>query len=258
MAKKIIISSLLFAGLISLSDLSAVAISTSENYVINSDSVNFVGGDSSSVSYELRGTGGEIATGQSSSDSYILNAGYQAMSGGSLSVTLPASSNISLAPDVDVQTGGQANSSPSWLVSGSSGYSLNLKKGATFAGEYGVVDGDSRQFILDYYSVVTYDWSVPEGYSAFGFSPEGDHVVTAYHDDGDSCGSGTGLGNCWQATGNPDLSDGDRDWPNRLVSRTTSQASNSETTINFRMEIPAGTYLADQFETSIFITILPQ
>jgi hypothetical protein len=58
----------------------AILAMDSNSYTVNTDSINFMGDEgSSSTSYKIYDTGGEIATGDSSSDSYEMRAGYRAM-----------------------------------------------------------------------------------------------------------------------------------------------------------------------------------
>jgi len=255
MEKKIVIIVLVSIVATAFLFRSALAVvSSSNSYSIGADSLNFIGGTASSSDYQLWETGGETSPGGSFSNNYILTAGYQRMTYGGISVDLPSSSTVVLTPNIDVQTGGQSNGSLSWSITTSGGgYYANLKKDSSFAGQYGVVDPFYRQFISDYYEDITYGWSVPDGYSVFGFSPEGDDIIDAYHDDGNSCGSGSGLGNCWQGPGDVDDDEG-HNWPDRSIALSTSPVTDSEFTLNFRLEIAAGTYLADEFEIDITIT----
>ena len=52
---------------------------SSSHYSLESDSLNFGGGYSTSTNYIQESTGGEVATGISSSTNYTMNAGYQQM-----------------------------------------------------------------------------------------------------------------------------------------------------------------------------------
>lgn len=62
-----------------LSGLNLAQGMSSETYQIQADSVNMGGGLQTSASYKLENSVGEIATGQSSSASYGIKSGYQAM-----------------------------------------------------------------------------------------------------------------------------------------------------------------------------------
>jgi hypothetical protein len=57
------------------------AIMSSDNYNIDADSINMGGSQSNSANYKMEDTVGEMGTGESASGSYIMKAGYQAMSG---------------------------------------------------------------------------------------------------------------------------------------------------------------------------------
>jgi len=64
--------------LIFLLPLKTLAMSSSD-YQINADSINFLGLDSASTNYNLNDTGGEVATGDSTSTHYQDRAGYWPM-----------------------------------------------------------------------------------------------------------------------------------------------------------------------------------
>ena len=74
---KLIISTIILTFIIPI--VSVGAAMSSSNYKINADSINIGGGQSSSTNYQMEDTIGEVATGDSDSDSYKTKAGYQAM-----------------------------------------------------------------------------------------------------------------------------------------------------------------------------------
>ncbi len=81
----------------------------SPSYRIESDSVNFAGGLSSSTNYALESTLGEIATGESGSTSFNLKAGYQQMTSSYIALTTPAS--VIMTPALSGIVGGESNGS---------------------------------------------------------------------------------------------------------------------------------------------------
>lgn len=94
---------------------------SSENYVINQDTINFGGTDrSGSASYYLDDTMGEVATGRSGSLSYLLGAGYREMIG----VQEPFIVLNVMAQDNDTKVSYTVfdNSNKSVTVSSSSGF----------------------------------------------------------------------------------------------------------------------------------------
>src|SRR5690606_22880981 len=70
----------------------------STSYKIQSDSINFGGGLSTSDSYTLESTMGEVATGDMSGDTFNLRAGYQQMTGSFISIT--AADAVVMTPSI--------------------------------------------------------------------------------------------------------------------------------------------------------------
>lgn len=70
-----------------------LAAMSSTDYYIYADSLDFGGGGATSTDYNLQGSiGGEVAPGISTSTSYQVNAGYQAMVRGGLTLSLNSNS----------------------------------------------------------------------------------------------------------------------------------------------------------------------
>lgn len=172
---------------------------SSDSYRIQQDSIN-IGGteDSTSTSYKLKDTAGEIATGKSSSDSYNLYAGYRQMNETYLSISSPA--NVTLTPAILGVTGGTGSSSAAWTIitDNPAGYSLTIKASsspALVSGAYSFADYTPAGANPDF------TWSVASIDSEFGFTPEGDDIVQKFRDNGDdSCNvvSGGDTANaCW-------------------------------------------------------------
>ena len=87
----------------------------SNNYTIQSDSINFGGGNSSSGSYMTEDTLGEAATGYSASANYLLHAGDQQNHFGGF-VSVSAASNVVLTPSIGGLSGGESNGSTTFTV----------------------------------------------------------------------------------------------------------------------------------------------
>lgn len=81
---------------------------TSGNYVLEADSMNFGGTRSTSASYALEDTGGEVATGPSNSTNNNLHAGFQQTTSTSISVSTST-------PSVSTAGSGSVGSSGSLL-----------------------------------------------------------------------------------------------------------------------------------------------
>lgn len=188
---------LFFILLFGLVDFARAYVMGSSNYRIESDSINTGGEDtSSSTSYQLKDTVGEVGTGLSSSASYIMHAGYRQMSEFSISISAP--DDIVLSPDISGATGGSGSGSAGWNVKtdNPAGYSLSIKASASPA-----LSSVSDSF-ADYTpsgADPDFNWSVVATDSEFGFSPEGNDIPQKYKDDGSSCNSGLNdtADKCW-------------------------------------------------------------
>lgn len=228
--------------------LVAAQVRESQNYQIQSDSVNVGGGLASSTNYSLESTGGEVGTGPSDSTSFSLRAGYQQMQEVFISITAPG--NVELAPSIPGLTGGTSNGSTTVTVTtdSASGYQLTIaaandpamQSGANTIADY--TPGGDPSFTF-----------VTGGSDAhFGFTPEGVDVVQRFLDNGsDTCNTGsadTALA-CWDGLSTsviPIASDTDANHPNGAT-----------TTVRFRVGIggsaaqPPGTYTATTTLTAL-------
>lgn len=234
-------------GLIPLVTFGYVASST--NYVLQSDSVNFGGNFSSSTSYRLEDTLGEIATGLYSSSTLIMSSGYQAMS---LDVYLAINSpsNPVMSAIINGVGGGVSNGSAVWRVETDNpvGYELSIRSNSTPA-----LTSNANSF-SDYapsYADPDFSWSTPATESRFGFSPEGDDLVSSFLDNGVSCGSGVLDTNdaCWVGFSTTD----------KIIARSSNPnyPTGASTTVKFRAEVgnkkaqPKGTYQANIIVTVV-------
>ena len=145
----------------------------SDNYQILFDSVDSGGGLGTSTGYTLESSIGEQATGDSTSTSYTLAAGYQqadtVIGGGSISISAP--SDVSLS-SISGLAGGTSKGTASWTVTtdNSSGYVLTIEATSTPA-----LRAPSGASFVDYVpatGVPDFVFTVGAASSTFGFSPE--------------------------------------------------------------------------------------
>lgn len=220
----------------------------SSSYQLQSDSINFGGGLSSSTNYSLESTAGEVASGDSDSTSYSLRAGYQQMQEVFLSITEAA--DVTLLPAIGGLTGGTSNGSTSVVVltDSPSGYEL------TIAAQSAPAMQNSPYTIADYVPVANpaadFTFTTTDPQAHFGFSPSGADIVTAFRDNGASCGVGS-LDNeltCWQGLSTTDIV---------VAQGVANQPSGATTTLNFRVGVGAtagvimGTYIATTTLTAV-------
>ncbi len=158
---------------------------SSSNYQIQSDSVNFAGGRSTSTNYVQESTAGEVGTGESTSSSYVLRAGYQQMQ--EVFLSLAGGADVTMSPNIPGITGGESNGSTTVtaLTDSPSGYQLTIEASASPA----MVSGANT--IADYVPVgVVPDllFTTAGADAHFAFSPFGSDVVTRFQTDGLDCG----------------------------------------------------------------------
>jgi hypothetical protein len=235
--------------ILSIISVSFAQVRTSSSYRLESDSVNFAGGLSSSTNFSLESTAGEVATGPSDSATYQLRAGYQQMQEVFLSMTDALA--LSMAPAIGGLTGGVSNGSTSVsvLTDSPAGYQLSIQASAAPAMRKGT------DTIADYVALAApaadFTFTTAATNAHFGFSPQGSDVVLAFRDNGAACGVGaldTALA-CWRglATSNILIAQGG---PNQPTGATT--------TINFRVGVGASApVIAGQYIATTTLTALP-
>lgn len=236
--------------LLCLLSISSAQVRTSSNYQLQSDSINFGGGLSTSSNYSLESTAGEVATGESTSTTYQLRAGYQQMQEVYLSMT--GAQSVMMMSDIGGISGGLSNGSTSVIVltDSPSGYSLTIEAEDSPAMQKGsdtIADYVPASFPNPDPSFVT----APTD-AHFGFTPEGDDIVSRFRDNGSgTCYVGsldTAL-TCWDGLSTTAIS---------IAQGGANQPNGATTTINFRLEIggdiavPAGVYVA-----TTTLTVIP-
>jgi hypothetical protein len=223
-------------------------VASSSNYVLQSDSINFGGGYSSSSSYKIQDTLGEIGSG-SSTITMILNGGYQAMPLDIyLAITSP--SNPVMSAVINGVGGGASNGSSTWQVQtdNPAGYELSVKADTSPA-----LTADANSF-ADYvpsFSAPDYTWNTPASESRFGFSPEGDDIISSFLDNGVSCNTGVldTEDTCWTGFSTT----------NQVVSRSAlpNYPTGASTTLKFKAEVgsskvqQSGSYSASVTVTAV-------
>lgn len=241
MTKQQIIFTLLFVTL----PLSVGAyVASSTNYQIELDSINFAGGLSTSTNYQLEDTAGEVGTGQPSSTNYLLYAGYQQMSGtASTTIEITSPADVGLQPNIPQTGGGTANGSATWnvITNSPTGYNVTIQAASSPA-----LTSSASSF-SDYSpagAVPDLTFTVASNASAFGFSPEGNGVVSRFLDNGSVCGTGSGntADACWDGLSTSAVT--------IVQAASGNSPSGTDTTVKFRAMAgasktqPSGSYTA--------------
>lgn len=250
---KDIATSSLYAGIGAVLLVASIAVASAQvmqsgSYQIQSDSINFSGGFSTSANYGLESTAGEIATGDGQSETYALRAGYQQMQ--KVFIALTGASDVVLSPSIPGLTGGVSNGSTTVTVTtdSPSGYSLSIQAEAAPAMSSG------SNLIADYSpsgAAPDLVFATGPADAHLGFSPEGMDVAGRFRDDGDSCDTGsldTPL-SCW---------DGLSTMPMTIATHAGSNHPlGATTTIHFRVgvgssaSVAPGVYIATTTVTAL-------
>jgi hypothetical protein len=163
----------------------------SSNYSIADDSVNFGGTENStSTSYSLSDTMGEVATGISSSTNYVLGAGYRHLQSSYISIS--SSPDMAL-PDITGMGGEDSLGASSWRVitDNVAGYQIMIRADTSPA----LKDASTGAFFSDYVPMAganpDYFFGVPADKSYFGFSVEGQDILGRFRDNGSVCNAGS-------------------------------------------------------------------
>ncbi len=198
----------------------------SSTYKINSDSVNFGGGDSTSTNYNIGDTIGEVGTGDSTSTNYALHAGFRQMQESSIAISSPT--DLVMA-SMGGLSGGSSEGVMSWVITtdNSAGYTMSIASTTTPALK------SINDSLADYVPAGAdpdYNFTNLAANSSFGFSPEGTETDARFKDNGVACNTGSSetTGKCW---------DGLSTTPKVIAGSTSSNMPTGSTaTVRFRAE----------------------
>ncbi|MFA6919195.1 MAG: hypothetical protein WC244_03770 [Patescibacteria group bacterium] len=204
---------------------------SSTNYRMQEDSVNFGGGMGASGNYKVEDTLGEISSGNSTSTSYNLYAGYQQMDP-EIYLSINVSSTVALAPSIGGMSGGTATGSSAVgiITNNNDGYTLNIKASTSPAMQSG--SSSFADYTPATSSAPDFAWGIDTADSEFGFSPRGVDIVQRYKDNGtDTCnqsGGGQTADACWDAFSTTDL--------NISYATLANEPSGATTTVYFKAQ----------------------
>jgi hypothetical protein len=217
----------LFIILFLFAQITNAEVMSSSNYKMGTDSINFGGVRSSSGSYIVEDTAGEIATGDSSSATFAIKAGYQQDS--TVNITVVPASNVTMSPSIPGLTGGTSNGQTTILVTtdNPAGYSANISAEASPA-----LNNLYASF-ADYTpsgADPDYTFSNSSTASSFAFTPEGGDISSRYKNSGATCaiGSSDTSNACWDGLSTSNKTIAVRNSPNTPFGTVT--------TIKFRAE----------------------
>jgi hypothetical protein len=251
--RKTILQTVLQSAFLTLLILPLVGVGRAEvmsspGYQLQSDSVNFGGGFSSSTNFTQESTLGEIATGPADSASFSLRAGYQQMQEIFLSLTV--SGDVVMSPDIPGLTGGISNGSTTFTVitDNPAGYQLSI------SAENNPAMQGSLDTISDYDAGAEPDFSFITAPSEahFGFTPEGVDIVAEFIDDGGTCGLAGGDTTlaCWDGLSTT----------NRIIANGSggNQPDGATTTVHFRVGVgSAAGVISGVYTATSTVTALP-
>ena len=230
--------------------LASAQVMQSGNYQIEFDSMNTAGNRSTSASYVLEDTVGEIATGQSSSTDFQIRAGYQQMN--ETYLALNNVQDVTLTPAIGGVTGGVANGSSTVIVTTDNlaGYELSIVASSSPA----MQSNETLDTIANYTPVGVnpdFVFAVDATTSEFAFTPEGSDIAQRYLDDTASCGTGSNdtTDACWDALTTS----------NTLIANRTSSnhPDGSTTTLKFRVEVgSSAAQVAGSYTATSTITVI--
>ncbi len=217
----------------------------SQNYKIQSDSLNLGGADSSSANYKVNDTIGEVGTGDSNSANYYMRAGYWQMQESYIAISNP--SDLVMAP-MGGLSGGSSEGTMSWIVTtdNTAGYTMSIASSTTPALKSAI---DSLDDYVPAGSDPDYNFTNSVNTSSFGFSPEGTEAIARFKDNGSICNTGNleTTAKCW---------DGLSTTPKIMAGSTSSNIPNGSTvTSRFRAESGANhIQTSGEYNVTIIVT----
>lgn len=222
---------------------------SSTNYELQSESINFAGGLSTSSSYTQESTLGEVATGDSDSASYSLRAGYQQMQEVFISISTP--DTVFMEGPLGGLTGGESNGSTTVTVITDSpgGYQLlitaesapAMRKGSDTIADYTADSAPNPDFMF----------TTASDEAHFALAPYGADIISRFQNNGSLCAVGSSITplRCWIGASTS---------PQMLAQGTgANHPGGATTTLQFKvgigsqMVVPAGTYVATTTLTAL-------
>lgn len=206
----------------------------SSNYQIQSDSINFGGGFSSSTNFQQESTFGEIATGRSTSTNFELRAGYQQMQSVFIAITTTGTAVMD-TPLGGLSAGESTGSSTVTVTTDSSGgYQLSIRASTDPA----MQSTSTVDTIADYTpagAAPDLSFTTATNDVHFGFGVAGDDVVERFEVNGGQCDNGPGVSDastCWDGLSTTDQ---------LIAGGGANVPSGATTTVYFKVGIGGGT-----------------
>ncbi|HPM08487.1 MAG TPA: hypothetical protein PKX30_01550 [Candidatus Pacearchaeota archaeon] len=243
----------LFLMFVGANSLAYVA--SSSSYIMQFDSINIGGTNSTTSNYIMEDTAGEIGTGDSSSSVYLMHAGYQNLNEQYISVS--AGSDLSLS-GIYASGGGTSTASKIITVNTDNpgGYSLYISAQSNPALSCASGGCNVGVDAFDNYTpagaVPDYEWSIDPNAAEFGFTVDGDAASDFFKDVAGVCGSG-GTDNtdkCWYPLGTT----------NRLIASSISanHTAGQTTSLKFYAQIGASKSMnLGVYSSAIVLTAVP-
>lgn len=233
---------------VALLQVGSAQVMESNNYKMQSDSLNTGGGLSNSETFTMEDTVGEIATGNSTSTSFNLRAGYQQMQ--EVYISISAIPDVVLSPDLGGVSGGTSTGSTTFVVTTDSpaGYTATIEASSNPALQSG------SNSIADYVpvgGVPDFTFITDPSEAHLAYSPEGSDIAVRFQDAGSVCGlAGSDTQNrCF---------DGLSTSPVEILRRTSpNHPDGSTSTIRFTVgiggtiNVPEGVYVATTTITAL-------
>jgi len=192
---KFVAATLFFVGLFIYTQYSLADYMQGTVYKMQSDSLNFGGQVSSSSTYKIDDSLGELATGDSNSANFYMHAGFWQMQESFISISNPTDLVMDSMAGL---SGGSSEGLMSWTVTtdNPAGYQMTI---ASLTSPALMSAEDS---LADYVPIgpdPDFNFTNPSTDSSFGFSPEGTEASSRFKDNGVACNIGSleTIGKCW-------------------------------------------------------------
>lgn len=223
---KFVFAILSLSGLFIYSNYSLADYMQGTVYRMQSDSLNFGGQVSSSSTYKIDDSLGEVATGDSNSANYYMHAGFWQMQESYISISNPSDLVMDSMAGL---SGGSSEGLMSWIVTTDNTAGYNLSIASLTSPALSSLE-DSLNDYTPAGSDPDFNFYNDPTESSFGFSPEGNETISRFRDNGSLCNTGSleTTGKCW---------DGLSTTPKVIAGGTSSNTPSGATvTVRFRAE----------------------